>query len=730
MTGTSKALPSRSLVVPLAVALAAMAFLFSCNKVFDPDTWWHLATGRWVMENRLVPAHDIFSFATADAPWVAYSWLPATGMYLVHAAGGPAALVLVKAALISASFLLAFLLSVRARVHPWLAAAALALAIPVARFQFRDRPQILMFALVALFFWLLAEPGAERRRGTWLALGIAQVAWANVHGSFILGIALTGALLFERALGFASATVRRSPDRDLRGLVLSGGLLLLVTLASLATPYGLALVAQTLRDMLALGVSRSTVNEEFQPLSPRTYPGFVALAALTAASFLLSRRATRPFAAASAAGLALLAFSSVRFAGIAAFLFASVIALNLQPLAARLEEAARSSTRTRNTVFAILLGAFAAATFAATLQVGREERLGLGVNESRFPGAAVQFLVKSGFRGNLFNSWVHGGYVLWHLPQARDLVDGRALPAHLALLDHLGALDRDQLWRWLDQHDVKGALLTRDDVWLPLFEESPRFAKAFFDDRAVVYVRRDVDTGGAGAAYRFIRPESYDPSYLAPIARGPQASEAEAELRRAVADAPDSFTPRFLLAYFLESQGKPEALGHYVAAGRLNPGLAVAHYDLGTRAGAFALATGQAAQVEPFLREALGVKKGDPALEALLGSVLYVRKKDLPEAERLLRRALAGSPGLPVALTNLGYLLVDGGRAAEAVPFLERARRAAPTDEAAAYGLALALQAAGDPAAAADAWRQFLRLFPGSAWAPQARQRLSQLSGR
>lgn len=731
--------PSRALAPALGVAVAVAALLFSCQQIYDPDTWWHLATGRWVVEHRAVPFTDVFSFATAGAPWVAYSWLPATAMYLVHAAWGPVALGAVKGLLVAGGFVLSYALALRARVHPWIAALTLVFAVPIARFQLRERPQILMFGFLALFFWLLAEPGAERRRRTWVALGVAQVLWANVHGSFFLGIALAGALLAERILQAAEARRRGTPDADDAGSVpAAAGLLLLIVAASFATPNGGALVAQTLRDMTALSVSRTFVNEEFQPLSPARYPGFVLLSAATLLSFAAPRRPPRPFTVLVFLGLALLAFRSVRFAAVAAFAFAPILALNLQPALERLRErlAARGKLPRPGRIGALLAGAlvaFTGATFAASFGPGREARWGVGVNESRFPGPAVQYLASIGFRGNVFNSWVHGGYLLWHLPQARDLVDGRALPAHLDLLDRLAAMDRGALDRWVESQDVRGALLARDDGFLPLFADSPRFRRAFFDDRSVVFLRADVAAAappGAAGGFRFIRPEVYDPSYLVPIARGPQAAEAEAELRKAAADAPDSFTPRFLLGFFLEAQGRPEALDQYLSAAKLNPGLAFAHYDLGRRAGAIALATGQAARAEPFLREALSFKKGDAALEALLGSALYVQKK-LPEAEALLTRALERSPELPIALVNLGYLHVDSGRAARAVDLFRRARRAAPGDAGAAYGLPFALQAAGDRAGAADAWRTFLSEFPENAWAPRARQRLAELeSGR
>lgn len=721
----------RALVITLAFAVAGIAFLFATQQIYDPDTWWHLATGRWVVEHGRVPRADAFSFATAGTPWVAYSWLPATGMYLAHSLGGATALVLAKAALVASAFALAFLLAVRASIPPWLAALSLSAAVPIARFQFRERPQILMFLLVALFFWLLGEERAERRRWTWILLGIAQVAWANVHGSYILGIALTGALFTERLLLFALAALRREPERDGRGLALAGGLLALVVAASFATPFGARLVLQTFEDMTVLSVSRSFVNEEFQPLSPARLPWFVVQAAVTAVSFAVAGRRSRPYVVAAFLGFAVLAFGSVRFAAVAAFVFSFVLAVNLGPLAARL--AARLTPPTvpgrlgASALLCALLALFTAVTFRGSFFAGREARFGVGVNESRFPGPAVRFLQRTGFTGNLFNSWVHGGYALWHLPGAKDLVDGRATPAQLALLDRLAELDRGGLERFLVEQDVRGALLTRDDPFVSLFTGSARYAQAFFDDRAVVFLRRDLAeaSGSAAVGYRFLQPEQRDPSYLLPIARGPHAAEAEAELRGAVRTAPDTFLPRFLLGWFLEARGNPEALDHYLEAARLNPGLAFAHNDLGVRAGLVALSTGRIAQVEPILRQSLEVKKADPAVEALLGMSLQAQKR-LPEAEASFRRALDRAPEFVLALTNLGYLYVDTGRPALAVPLFERARRLAPGDESAAYGLALALHAKGDRAAAASAWRAFLAGFPASTWAHRARQRLAE----
>ena len=42
--------------------------------VRDPDIWWHVKVGDWIVEHLAVPHNGIFSWTAADRPWVAYSW--------------------------------------------------------------------------------------------------------------------------------------------------------------------------------------------------------------------------------------------------------------------------------------------------------------------------------------------------------------------------------------------------------------------------------------------------------------------------------------------------------------------------------------------------------------------------------------------------------------------------------------------------------------------------------
>src|SRR5512142_3123934 len=63
-------------LLALACLLAGLAGLGigAGTSIKDPDIWWHIKVGDWIVQNHSVPHVGIFSRTAGSQPWVAYSW--------------------------------------------------------------------------------------------------------------------------------------------------------------------------------------------------------------------------------------------------------------------------------------------------------------------------------------------------------------------------------------------------------------------------------------------------------------------------------------------------------------------------------------------------------------------------------------------------------------------------------------------------------------------------------
>ena len=61
--------------VLILIGLYAIPAIFVMTPITDPDIWWHLRTGQWIVEHGAVPMTDPFSSYGMGKPWIAYSWL-------------------------------------------------------------------------------------------------------------------------------------------------------------------------------------------------------------------------------------------------------------------------------------------------------------------------------------------------------------------------------------------------------------------------------------------------------------------------------------------------------------------------------------------------------------------------------------------------------------------------------------------------------------------------------
>jgi tetratricopeptide (TPR) repeat protein len=150
-----------------------------------------------------------------------------------------------------------------------------------------------------------------------------------------------------------------------------------------------------------------------------------------------------------------------------------------------------------------------------------------------------------------------------------------------------------------------------------------------------------------------------------------------------------------------------DAVGHFEAAARLRPAVAVSHFNLGT---ALSLAGEQERAIASYER-ALAIDPRYAHAHNNLASALEVRgRRD--EAVRHYEQALAIDPRYPEAHNNLGRLLVEVGQPDRAATHLREAVRLKADYVNAHVNLGTAVAAQGQVARAIAHYRDALRLDP------------------
>ncbi|MCX5794506.1 MAG: hypothetical protein NTY77_03300 [Elusimicrobia bacterium] len=485
----------------LAASWAAAALLAAAPllwPIVNPDLFWHLSAGRWILEHRALPRADFLSFTAAGRPWVDFEWLSQLLFAAAHALGGMTALWLCKALLLAGSGALLERTLARRGCGPALRAAALALWSAGMLTDSDIRPDL--FSLLFVGALVYAGEGGWLRKpspGVLAVVAALFALWPDLHGGFPLG----WFLLFCYAVAGGSSVP-----------------------ATLLNPYGtgpwrvVLLHSSQSRDL-------SRVILEWKALgfsNPMYWPvwGLLGLTAAAVAGLVSARRRTSwPLLAATV----VLGLATLRHERLCPYFTACAAAW--LPLLAK-DLGLEDSVWVRRTA-----AVWAAACLLFLGWLAPRVAWTARFNYKFVPRAAAEFM--AGQRGvleplRLYNQWEWGGYLGWRLrPWYRVFWDGRYIfQGELAAADR--AIRGPEDWqRFLAAGRADGAVMLNLPRMTPARKLSPdgslkdfprpwyvfyfpreRWALVYWDPKALLFVDRQAVPSGWLAAheYRYARP--------------------------------------------------------------------------------------------------------------------------------------------------------------------------------------------------------------------------------
>ena len=453
----------------------------------DPDTYWHIAAGRWMLMHGAVLTHDPFSFTMHGAPWVAHEWGAELLIALVYRFAGWGGLVFLAAVCfgVTLAYLHRFLL---ARMEPLHALLLTFLAGSMMFPSLLARPHALVWPLTAVWVGALVSANERHRAPPWWLLGV-MLLWANMHASYILGLGLAIVLALDAMLA-AGAQRWTIGKRWLAFILGAFG-------CALANPQGFRLLIFPFR---VLGMSSLDYIAEWRQPNFQ-HPQIFSLWLLVILGLAFIGRIRLPLMRnILILGLMFMALQHIRNVALLGLVSPFILASPIAAIWRRLPSAGREASGLDRHMAALAEPARPAAALVVIILAGLAAGVVLNVRRPHPPGyatprKALDALVSRGAGQRILNDYDFGGYLIFR--GVPVFVDGRADLYGDAFLtrtvDALSLAPHGHLEALLRQYRISAILLRPSWPAVKLLNRMPEWKRVYADKVAVAYVARRKD---------------------------------------------------------------------------------------------------------------------------------------------------------------------------------------------------------------------------------------------
>jgi hypothetical protein len=474
---------------PLIVGVLVYLYVFYAGSALlnDGDTFWHIATGQWILQHGAVPSVDPFSHTMPGAPWTAHEWLSEVLLATAHDLGGWTGV----AALTGLMFSAAIALLTRAllkSIEPVYALIFATYAVLMTASHLLARPHILATPLMLIWLIELVRASDERRRPSLWLLPVMTL-WANMHGGFTLGLALIGPFALE-------AVIAARQEQRAIPLAKSWAIFLLLAIASsLVTPHGPQGILFTWHVLFNSSYALAHIGEWASP----NFHGLQVLEIWLLggmALFIYQGLRLPPIRLLLLLGLLHLALKHVRYVELLGLLAPVFLAA---PLAAQWQQRRQNEPQLESVDRFFLKLSQAAGRgatvltliflLAFTLLVARIKPI--QIDESGAPTPAIKAAQAEGLHGPVLNEYGWGGHLIY--ANIAPFIDGRAdiygddfLKIYI---EALGLKETDGLEHLLARYKIEWTLLPAGSPAVSLLDHLPQWRRLYADKTAVVHVK-------------------------------------------------------------------------------------------------------------------------------------------------------------------------------------------------------------------------------------------------
>lgn len=509
---------------------------FSFKNFREPDLWWMLKTGHWILANMQIPRQDMFSYTLAGTEWINVKWGFEVLVALLQKVGGPAFIYVLQAVVTCLLIYFWFKASKVLQANsdsvnhklPWPGEIiAILLALVTIEFRIIGRPETISHLFTGIFLFFLLHHRLKKNNLIFI-IPLLQILWTNLHEAYgtglVMMIAFTAGSWFDYYFAKQLNTEKEKPIK----LTLA----LNATIVAVAiNPRGPKMILHPLNIYSQLGANQFT-TELFSFTHPfywefQAYLNLIFFA-LTVIFLLLPfkgkltdifTKSIQKYGSGYILFLAMFFYLSLTaYRNIPFFIIVSMplIASGINELIVKRSKKIVSLAKAQSTFKSLVIGCLilgiglhisvASDFFYKTLK--RNDRYGLKVSVNKNPVRVADFIINHHISGRCFSDYLVSSYLLWKIPDFKTFIDLRDLDVFpVAFFEKF-----TQIVQYPEVFDQADSLYHFDYVVLYRTDyqalhqhllQSKKYALVFADPVALLYVKQKPETAGLIEKYGY-----------------------------------------------------------------------------------------------------------------------------------------------------------------------------------------------------------------------------------
>jgi len=433
-------------LLPLGALFGLVAFVANV-EIKDLDLWLHLGMGKFISLNGYVPDVDILSFSIVGHPWSNHEWLFQMIVYNIFNVWGAGGLLMMQVVVVVLTMLILLFIGYN-KEKQLLITFILMLVYLVFQQRFTIRPDIFSLLFFTIYIYILALHIDKK----WapFSLMAVQILWSNMHGFFFFGplfvlIGLVSEWIKRHIkLPYEWNVSGRLNDDEYKRLKAT---FVLVILACLVNPQFVEGAWYPIKVFFSLGGKNKVffdfIQELQRPITMATifdsnrFIYYKLLILISFVSFVLNRR--RIDISALLFWMVFLVFSLKAARNTSYFAFAAYLVIvtnvlhipykDILPIRFSSKKFQYLTTAILNVLFLLWIlnycEGIAGRSYYDFNNYKPKSEFG-GISQRNFPVRAVDFLVENNIKGNFFNDFNSGAYLIGRgFPNIRVFIDGR-----------------------------------------------------------------------------------------------------------------------------------------------------------------------------------------------------------------------------------------------------------------------------------------------------------------